>query len=98
MAATTGRSGGAADRLHSGKFSDRTQRHTEYGHSCWIECRSGSARCGYQALACDNVEYMTSTSTQNLNLWKQNLGRVPDSVWESTGLETLVLADNDLRE
>ncbi len=34
----------------------------------------------------------------NLNLWKQHLGSVPDSVWEQTDLETLVLADNDLCE
>jgi Leucine-rich repeat (LRR) protein len=34
----------------------------------------------------------------HLNLWKKRLGRVPQWVWERTGLETLVLADNDLRE
>src|SRR4051812_43430778 len=34
----------------------------------------------------------------DLNLWKQHLGRVPESVWEQTELETLVLADNDLTE
>ena len=34
----------------------------------------------------------------HLNLWKKQLGRVPDSVWEQTNLETLVLADNGLRE
>ena len=34
----------------------------------------------------------------HLNLWKKQLGRVPDSVWEQTGLETLVLADNQLSE
>ena len=34
----------------------------------------------------------------HLNLWKKRLGRVPDSVWEQTGLETLILADNDLSE
>jgi Leucine-rich repeat (LRR) protein len=33
-----------------------------------------------------------------LNLWKKRLGRVPDSVWGQTTLETLVLADNDLTE
>ena len=27
-----------------------------------------------------------------------HLGHVPDSVWEQTELETLVLADNDLSE
>jgi len=32
----------------------------------------------------------------HLNLWKQGLGHVPDSVWEQTELETLVLADNGL--
>ena len=34
----------------------------------------------------------------SLNLWKKKLGRVPDSVWEQTALETLVLAENDLSE
>jgi Leucine-rich repeat (LRR) protein len=33
-----------------------------------------------------------------MNLWKQHLGRVPESVWEQIDLETLVLADNDLSE
>jgi Leucine-rich repeat (LRR) protein len=35
---------------------------------------------------------------QHLNLWKKRLGSVPDSVWEQTELETLVLADNELSE
>src|SRR4051812_38261123 len=39
-----------------------------------------------------------STPSPHLNLWRQRLGRVPDSVWERTDLETLVLADNDLSE
>ncbi len=34
----------------------------------------------------------------NLNLWKKRLGVVPESVWEQTALETLVLADNELTE
>jgi hypothetical protein len=34
----------------------------------------------------------------HLNLWKKRLGHVPDSVWDQTGLKTLVLADNDLSE
>ena len=33
-----------------------------------------------------------------LNLWKKELGSVPDSVWEKTTLETLILADNGLTE
>ncbi len=33
-----------------------------------------------------------------LNLWKKELVRVPDSVWEQTELRTLVLADNALSE
>jgi Leucine-rich repeat (LRR) protein len=37
-------------------------------------------------------------SAAHLNVWKQRLGQVPDWVWERTGLETLVLADNDLTE
>lgn len=36
---------------------------------------------------------------RNLNLWKKHLGHVPDSVWDfADGLETLVLADNDLAD
>jgi len=36
--------------------------------------------------------------TVHLNLWKKRLGRVPDSVWEQTELEALLLAENDLRD
>jgi len=41
---------------------------------------------------------MPDPSGLHLNLWKKRLGRVPDSIWEQTALETLVLADNDLSE
>jgi Leucine-rich repeat (LRR) protein len=34
----------------------------------------------------------------HLNLWKKQLGHVPDSVWQQTHLESLVLADNGLAE
>jgi hypothetical protein len=37
-------------------------------------------------------------SLSELNLWKKQLGRVPDSVWEQTELESLVLAENGLSE
>jgi len=37
-------------------------------------------------------------ASAHLNLWKQHLGRVPESVWDQTDLETLVLADNSLSE
>ena len=33
----------------------------------------------------------------HLNLWKKRLGQVPDSVWTQSELDTLVLADNELR-
>jgi len=33
-----------------------------------------------------------------LNLWRKDLRSVPDSVWERTELETLILADNGLTE
>jgi len=36
---------------------------------------------------------MPQPSPRNLNLWKRGLGRVPESVWDQTELETLVLAD-----
>jgi len=39
-----------------------------------------------------------SSPAANLNLWKKRLGVVPESVWEQTALETLVLADNELTE
>ena len=35
---------------------------------------------------------------KHLNLWKHALGAVPESVWDEADLETLVLADNCLRE
>jgi Leucine-rich repeat (LRR) protein len=41
---------------------------------------------------------MPSASAQNLNLWNQKFGHVPDSVWDQIELETLVLAGNDLTE
>jgi len=37
-------------------------------------------------------------STAHLNFWKYRLGQVPESVWQMTDAETLVLADNDLTE
>jgi Leucine-rich repeat (LRR) protein len=37
-------------------------------------------------------------AVSHLNLWKQQLGRVPDTVWDQIDLETLVLADNRLTE
>ena len=40
---------------------------------------------------------MTDSNLQ-LSLWKQHLAHVPESVWEKRELETLVLAENDLRE
>ena len=33
-----------------------------------------------------------------LNLWKKNLGSVPDWMWERADVETLILADNGLQE
>jgi Leucine-rich repeat (LRR) protein len=41
---------------------------------------------------------MSPTRIANLSLWKQHCGQVPESVWEQSDLETLVLADNDLTE
>ena len=38
------------------------------------------------------------SSSAHLNLWKQQLGAVPESVWNQADLETLVLADNGLAE
>ena len=36
--------------------------------------------------------------SKSLNLWKQQLGTVPASLWDNTALETLILADNALTE
>lgn len=41
---------------------------------------------------------MPEPSGLHLSLWKQRIGRVPETVWEQADLETLVLADNDLSE
>lgn len=41
---------------------------------------------------------MLNPSGLHLSLWKQGLDTVPDSAWEQTELETLVLADNKLAE
>jgi Leucine-rich repeat (LRR) protein len=46
---------------------------------------------------CAKMAFVRNSSLQ-LNLWKHQLGRVPDSVWEQTELETLVLAENSLSE
>jgi Leucine-rich repeat (LRR) protein len=44
------------------------------------------------------MAFMRNSLPSHLNLWKKRLGRVPDSVWDRTELETLVLADNELSE
>src|SRR3974390_1197620 len=44
------------------------------------------------------IETMANPSTPHINLWKKQLGTVPESVWEHENTETLVLADNGLRE
>ncbi len=36
--------------------------------------------------------------SKSLNLWKQQLGTLPASLWDNTALETLILADNALAE
>lgn len=43
---------------------------------------------------------MTSetAASVHLNLWKKQLGAVPESVWDRHELESLVLADNGLVE
>jgi Leucine-rich repeat (LRR) protein len=41
---------------------------------------------------------MPDPDASHLSLWKRRLGRVPDSVWDRTDLETLVFADNQLSE
>jgi Leucine-rich repeat (LRR) protein len=41
---------------------------------------------------------MPSSSSSNLNLWRKQLGHIPDSVWQQSELETLILADNNLSE
>jgi hypothetical protein len=41
---------------------------------------------------------VTDALGPNLNVWKHQLGYVPDAVWSRTELETVVLADNTLAE
>ena len=41
---------------------------------------------------------MPHEDARHLNLWKKQLGCVPDYIWQQTELETLVLADNGLSE
>src|SRR5689334_18412412 len=66
----------------------------------WLNRRDRGNACGppdiwflyYQRHALGSL-FMTDPPEANLNLWKNRLGRVPESVWERTDLETLVLAD-----
>src|ERR1700690_2453269 len=46
--------------------------------------------------ACGSIPFMLNPKGRHLNLWKHGLGSVPESVWDETELETLVLADNGL--
>jgi Leucine-rich repeat (LRR) protein len=46
----------------------------------------------------DSIRVVAEPSPSHLSLWKKQLGHVPESVWEQVELETLVLADNGLRE
>jgi Leucine-rich repeat (LRR) protein len=39
----------------------------------------------------------TSMPDRVLNLWRQNLGAVPDEIWNDPEITVLILADNDLR-
>src|SRR6185369_6160669 len=39
-----------------------------------------------------------TVESKSLNLWKQQLGTLPASLWDNTALETLILADNALAE
>jgi hypothetical protein len=41
---------------------------------------------------------MPEASSRHWNLWKKQLGCVPDYAWKQTELVTLVLADNGLSE
>src|SRR6202163_1485515 len=66
-----------------------TCRSVRCGCSTWARKRSSSRS---SPLLCGGWVAM------HLNLWKKHLGHVPDSVWERTDLETLVLADNELSE
>ncbi len=44
------------------------------------------------------MTFMSGGSQEHLNLWKQSLGNVSSTVWQQTGFESLVLADNGLTE
>ena len=45
-----------------------------------------------------NIATVSNDPALHINLWKKQLGSVPDWVWEQTEAETLVLADNGLSE
>jgi len=47
---------------------------------------------------CGSIAFMLRASPQDLSLWNQQLGHVPDGVWQRTDLETLVLAGNRLTQ
>jgi Leucine-rich repeat (LRR) protein len=36
------------------------------------------------------------TTDRVLNLWKKNLGTIPDEIWNSSDISVLILADNAL--
>jgi Leucine-rich repeat (LRR) protein len=59
--------------------------------------RAGHYRGRLPRIDCAKMAFVRDSSLQ-LNLWKHQLGRVPESVWEQTELETLVLAENSLSE
>src|SRR5947209_4521285 len=43
-----------------------------------------------------NNRTLSAKNPKDVNLWKQQLGTVPDELWDNLGMETLILADNAL--
>ena len=63
-----------------------------------LPCGGCGIRCTLERNSFAKIVRMATPAGVHINLWKKQLGSVPDSVWEREDAETLVLADNGLRE
>ena len=69
---------------------------------CWslaeMTCPASSKFRRYSRMIAVTIAGMLRGSATLLNLWKKQLGRVPDSVWDQAHVEVLILADNGLED
>src|SRR3974377_895304 len=63
-----------------------------------LPCRGCGIRRKLERNSFAKIARMATPGGVRINLWKKQLGSVPDSVWEREDVETLVLANNGLRE